>query len=120
MLVKLWKHVEQRSKWSWAGLSASWKSEYSFRGWVWANLVSAGLALILPLGGAERGMILVLGLLVIAAELINTAIEETVDYISTDLHPSAGRAKDAGSAAVMVTAIATGVAWVVALVGMLG
>lgn len=120
MLIKLWKHVEQRSKWSTAGLIATWKSEYSFRGWVWAYMVSGGLALILPLERSDRGMILVLGLLVIAAELFNTAIEDTVDYISTEHHPLAGRAKDAGSAAVMVIALANGVAWAVAFVGLWG
>jgi diacylglycerol kinase (ATP) len=50
-------------------------------------------------------------------ELVNTAIEETVDYISEAQDPRAGRAKDAGSAAVAVTAIAAGVAWGVILVG---
>jgi diacylglycerol kinase (ATP) len=54
---------------------------------------------------------------VLVMELVNTAIEETVDYISTAHDPRAGRAKDAGSAAVAVAAIAGGVAWVVVLVG---
>ena len=117
MLAYFWKRLILRSKWSWAGVLATWKSEYSFRTWVWANLVSASLALILPLGVAERALILALGVLVMAAELFNTAIEDTVDYISKDQHPLAGRAKDAGSAAVAVTAIAAGLAWVVILVG---
>ena len=54
--------------------------------------------------------------LVLAAEAFNTAIEYTVDYISTERHPLAGRAKDAASAGVFLTAIAGGVAWVVVLV----
>jgi diacylglycerol kinase (ATP) len=96
---------------------ATWQSEHSFRSWVWANLISAALALALPLMSVERALILALGLLVLAAELLNTAIEDAVDYISTDEHPLAKRAKDAGSAGVAVTSIAAGVAWLVILIG---
>ncbi|MBT8460456.1 MAG: diacylglycerol kinase, partial [Boseongicola sp.] len=46
----------------------------------------------------------------------NTAVEYTVDYISTERHPLAGRAKDAASAGVFLTAIAAGVAWAVVLI----
>ncbi len=53
-------------------------------------------------------------MLVLAAELANTAIEEIVDDISTARDPRAGKAKDCDSAAV---ALAAGVAWVVVLVG---
>jgi diacylglycerol kinase (ATP) len=111
------RRLKQRCIWSWSGCVATWRSEYSFRSWVWANLISAALALALPLTPAERAVILALGLLVIAAELINTAIEDAVDYISTDQHPLAKRAKDAGSAGVAVAAVAVGVAWLVILIG---
>ena len=57
------------------------------------------------------------GLMVLVAELLNTAIEETVDYISLAQDPRAGRAKDAGSAAVAVAALAGGVAWGIILIG---
>ena len=62
---------------------------------------------------ALRALILALGLLVLAAELINTAIEEVVDHISPGLDPRAKKAKDCGSACVALAAIAAGVAWVV-------
>ena len=107
-----------RIQWSWAGCKSTWTTEHSFRSWVWANLVSAALALALPLSPAERALILALGLLVLAAELINTAIEDAIDYISTDPHPLARRAKDAGSAGVAVASIAAGVAWLVILTGL--
>ena len=68
-------------------------------------------------GGGERALILSLGVMVLALELINTAIERTVDRISMD-HDDLGRqAKDAGSAGVATAAIAAGLAWVVILVG---
>jgi diacylglycerol kinase (ATP) len=60
-------------------------------------------------------MIVALGLLILAAELMNTALEEAIDYISLDRNPRAKKAKDAGSASVAITAIAAGVAWVFVL-----
>ncbi len=104
-------------RWSLDGWRSAWATEKSLRQWTIANVLSAGLALTLDLAPAERALILALGLLVLAAELMNTAIEETVDYISTDRNPRAGRAKDCGSAAVALTAIAAGVAWLVILIG---
>lgn len=103
--------------WSWAGWRAAWASEKTLRQWTLANAISAGLAMVLDLSAAERAVILGLGLLILAAELMNTAIEEVVDYISTAQDPRAGKAKDCGSAAVAVTAIAAGLAWVVILIG---
>ena len=115
--MEFFRRLKLRCIWSWAGVVATWKSEHSFRSWVWANVVSAALALVLPLSPVERALILALGLLVLAAELLNTAIEDAIDYISTDDHPLAKRAKDAGSAGVAVAAIAAGVAWLVILIG---
>jgi diacylglycerol kinase (ATP) len=66
---------------------------------------------------AERALIWALGLLILAAELMNTGLEEVVDYISKDTDPRAKKAKDCGSAAVALTALAGGVAWAVVLVG---
>ena len=107
-----------RIVWSFAGLRDAYVHQHSFRSWVWANAVSAALAFWLPIGGAERALIIALGILVLAAEAVNTAIEYTVDYISTERHPLAGRAKDAASAAVFLTSLAAGAAWAVALWGL--
>lgn len=115
-MIYFLKRLRLRCIWSWAGTRDAWANEHSFRTWVWANLVSGLLAFLLPLGGAERALILALGVNVLAVELINTAIERTVDYISREDHEMARRAKDAGSAGVAVAAIAAGVAWVVVLI----
>ena len=103
--------------WSWEGWAAAWATEKSLRQWSLINLASAVLAFALDLTAGERALILALGLLVLAAELLNTAIEEVVDYISTERNPHAKKAKDCGSAVVAVTAIAGGVAWLVVLIG---
>lgn len=105
------------ARWSWQGWVAAWASEKSLRQWTVVNLLSAGLAFALDLTAGERGLILALGLLVLAAELVNTALEEIVDMVMPDQHPRAGKAKDCGSAAVALTAIAGGVAWLVVLIG---
>lgn len=102
--------------WSWAGIRHAWRAEHSFRTWVWANLVSVVFVFALPLTLAERALILSLGMLVLAFELVNTAIELVVDYISEDHHHMAKGAKDCGSAAVFVSSLAAGVAWIVVLV----
>jgi diacylglycerol kinase (ATP) len=103
--------------WSWQGWAAAWASEKTLRQWTVVNVLSAALAFWLDLTPAERALILALGLLVLAAELLNTAIEETVNYISPDRHPLARKAKDCGSAGVAIAALAGGVAWVVILIG---
>lgn len=111
------RRLQNTARWSWQGWASAWAREKSLRQWTMVNLASAALAFTLHLTPGERALILSLGLLVLVMELLNTAIEETVDYISEAQDPRAGRAKDAGSAAVAVSAIAGGVAWVVILVG---
>jgi diacylglycerol kinase (ATP) len=111
------RRLANTATWSWEGWCAAWATEKSLRQWTLVNALSAVLAFSLDLEAGERGLILALGLLVLAAELVNSAVEEAVDYISTSHDPRAKKAKDCGSAAVAVTALAGGVAWVVILIG---
>lgn len=104
-------------RWSLQGWRAAWATERSLRQWSLVNLISATLAFTLDLTTGERALILALGLLVLAAELFNTAIEEMVDLAMPERHPRAGKAKDCGSAAVALTALAGGLAWLVILLG---
>ncbi|MCR8726266.1 diacylglycerol kinase [Frigidibacter sp. ROC022] len=103
--------------WSLAGWRAAWASEKSLRQWSLANLLSAALAFAVEMSPGERALILALGVLVLAAEVLNTAIEEIVDMVSPGIDARAGKAKDCGSAAVALCAIAAGIAWVVVLLG---
>jgi diacylglycerol kinase (ATP) len=103
--------------WSWEGFRAAWATEKTLRQWTLANVLSAVLAFSLDLSPGERALILALGLLILAAELINTAIEEVVDHISPGTDPRAKKAKDCGSACVALAALAAGMAWAVVLVG---
>lgn len=101
--------------WSLAGWRAAWATERSLRQWTLLHGLSCALAFALDLATAERALIVALGFLVLAAELLNTAIEEVVDDLSADIRPSARKAKDCGSAGVALAAIATGAAWLVVL-----
>ena len=103
--------------WSWQGWRAAWATERTLRQWTLANALSILLALTLDLTGAERALIIGFGLLILVAELLNTAVEETVNRISYVDHPLAKKAKDIGSAAVAVTAITAGLIWVIVLIG---
>ena len=60
--------------WSWHGWRAAWATEKTLRQWTLVNVLSAALAFALDLTPAERGLILALGLLVLAAELMNTGL----------------------------------------------
>jgi diacylglycerol kinase (ATP) len=112
----LW--VRQRAIWSWDGFAHVCKTEGSLAQWLVANVVFAVLTFALPLSAGERGMLLMGGIIVLAAECMNTAIERVVDDISTEKRDAAKQAKDCGSAAVAVTAIGVGVAWVCVIVGL--
>lgn len=112
----VFERLKWRWVWSWAGIADAWANEHSFRSWVWANAVSAGLAFWL-LEGAELALILAFGVLVLAAELMNTAIERAVDLVSLEQSDLARMAKDAGSAAVMMAAMAVGLTWVAVISG---
>jgi len=112
------KRFANTIRWSWAGWRAAWATEKSLRQWTVANVISDALAFALPLSTGERALILALGLVVLAAELVNTAIEQIVDTIFPGLDPRAKKAKDCGSAAVALVALAGGVAWVMLIAGL--
>jgi diacylglycerol kinase (ATP) len=105
------------ARYSWQGWAATWAREKSLRQWAMLNVASALAAIVIDLDGVGRALILALGVLILVVELVNTAIEETVDFVSEAHDPRAGRAKDAGSAAVAVTALAWLVAWIALLIG---
>ena len=112
--MEFFERFKWRCIWSCEGVRDTWEAERSFRQWVWANLASAALGFVL-LSGAELAMILALGIMVLVVELLNTGIERAVDLVSLEKSDLAKQAKDAASGAVMLCAVAVGVAWVVVL-----
>jgi diacylglycerol kinase (ATP) len=88
--------------WSLQGLRAAWLHESSFRLEVYLFIVLAPLACWLVDGPIERALMIGRCLLVMAAELLNSAIEAVIERYGPEFHELAGRAKDMGSAAVFV------------------
>ena len=111
--------IKNRTVWSWYGFYHVAKTEGSLWQWIIANIISGSFTFFLPITYTQQALILAGGILILAAECLNTAIERIVDDISNKKRPAAEHAKDAGSAAVAVTAIATGVVWIVTIFDLL-
>ncbi|WLQ14983.1 diacylglycerol kinase [Hahella aquimaris] len=84
------------------GLRAAWRNESAIRQEMVAALILIPLALFLSVTMVERILMIGSVLLVLIVELINSAIEAVVDRIGAERHELSGRAKDMGSAAVLV------------------
>lgn len=108
-LAPAWRH-------SIAGFRHATRSEAAFRQELLGAVVLVPVALLLPIARTERLVLVLSVLFVLVVELLNSAIEATVDRISVEHHPLAGQAKDMGSAAVFVALAMAALAWVV-LVG---
>ena len=120
MIRRQWARVMARAGWSWEGFVHVWRTEGSLHQWIWANAVSAPAAILLPLSPGERAAIVMGGILVLAMECMNTALERVVDDVSEARRPRAKQAKDAGSAAVAMAGLAVAAAWACALARMAG
>jgi len=94
------------------GLRAAWLHESSFRLEVYLFLVFGPLGLWLGDTGVERALLVGSCLLVMAVELLNSAIEAVIERYGPEFHELAGRAKDMGSAAVGLSLLATGAVWI--------
>ncbi len=103
------------TKWSLQGLRAAWLHESSFRLEVYLLVVLGPLALVLGANGVERALLLGSCLLVLATELLNSAIEAVIERYGAEHHELAGRAKDMGSAAVFVLMINVVLTWTLVL-----
>ncbi|KRA54880.1 diacylglycerol kinase [Pseudoxanthomonas sp. Root65] len=102
--------------WSFQGLRAAWMHESSFRLEVYLLVVLAPLALWLGQDGLERALMIGSCLLVLAAELLNSAVEAVIERYGPEHHELAGRAKDMGSAAVFVLMMNVLLCWGLILV----
>jgi diacylglycerol kinase (ATP) len=94
-----------------AGLRAAWRHESAFRQEVALAAVLLPVAFLVPMPGVERAVLAGSVLAVIVAELLNSGVEAIVDRVSTEHHALAGRAKDLGSAAVLVALVNVAIAW---------
>lgn len=98
-------------RYSFAGLAAAWQSEGSFRLEVITAAILLPLACFAPVTALERAVLIGSVLFVMVVELLNCGIEAAIDRISLDRHPLSKRAKDVGSAAVMLACAMAVIAW---------
>jgi diacylglycerol kinase (ATP) len=97
------------------GLRAAYRHEDAFRQETWLAAVLIPLAIFLPASGMGKALMITSVLLVLIVELINSAIEAAIDRISLERHNLSKRAKDIGSAAVMVALINVVATWALVL-----
>jgi diacylglycerol kinase (ATP) len=100
-----------------AGFRAAYKHEDAFRQEVLLASILIPLALWMPVDHLSKALMVGSVLLVIIVELLNSAVEATVDRISLENHDLAKRAKDIGSSAVLVSLINVIVVWSLVLLG---
>lgn len=105
------RQIVRALKWSWKGLRAAWSHEASFRLEVLICVVLLPAGLWLGHGAVEKALLAGSLLLVLAMELINSAVEAVVDKVSPEFHELAGRAKDMGSAAVFLLLANVALCW---------
>lgn len=101
--------------WSLSGLRAAFVHEASFRLEVYLSVFLLPLALWLGSGPIEKILLAGSVLLVLIVELLNSAVETTLDRIGPEFHTLAGRAKDIGSAAVLLTMLLALMTWALIL-----
>jgi diacylglycerol kinase (ATP) len=102
---------------SFAGLAGAVRGEDAFRQELVLAAILVPLAFWVGRSGCERALLIGSVLLVLIVELVNSAIEATVDRISLEIHPLAKRAKDLASAAVLLALVCAGATWLLVLAG---
>jgi len=100
---------------TWRGFVAAWREEEAFRQECLLALVLIPLGLWLGQSGIERALLVGPMFVVLAIELVNSAVEATVDRIGLERHPLSAIAKELGSAAVFVAFVLLALNWILVL-----
>jgi diacylglycerol kinase (ATP) len=93
------------------GLAAAWHHEDAFRQEMVLAAVMVPTALMLPVALLEKILLITVVIQVLIVEILNTAVEAAIDRQSFEINPLAKRAKDLGSAAVMLSLVLAGGVW---------
>jgi diacylglycerol kinase (ATP) len=94
-----------------SGLADAWQHESAFRQEILLAIVLVPIACWVKVTLIERAVLIGSVLLVLIVELLNSSVEAAIDRISLDLHSLSRRAKDLGSAAVLVALVMLAVVW---------
>ncbi|KAF7600018.1 MAG: diacylglycerol kinase [Candidatus Dactylopiibacterium carminicum] len=112
-LARIWNAFN----YSRAGLCEAFRHEDAFRQEVLLACVLIPFALLSSRSGAEKALLIACVLLVLIVELLNSAVEAVVDRVSLERHELAKRAKDIGSAAVLITLLNLLAVWLLVFLG---
>ena len=107
-LVRAWHAAKN----SWRGLVFAFKEESAFRQELTLFIVLTPIAVVLPVSLFEKAVLICSLVLVMAIELLNSSVEAAIDRISFEHHDLSKRAKDFGSAAVMLALLISFILWV--------
>ena len=110
------KRIIKATAYSLSGLQAAFINEPAFRQEVVAFIVLAPTGYFLASTAIERVLLVGSLLLVLIVELLNSALEAVVDRVGTEHHELSGRAKDLGSAAVLMSIVLVVLVWLFVLV----
>ena len=111
------KRIFKATGYSLQGLKAAYKHEAAFRQELVLLVVSVPLIFYFAENSYERILLVVVTVLILVAELVNSAIEAVVDRIGPESQELSGRAKDLGSAVVLVAFLLWGYVWLELLLG---
>jgi diacylglycerol kinase (ATP) len=106
-LSRIWKAIG----YSVDGVASAWRGEAAFRQEALAALILIPIACLLPVSLVQQALLVASVLMVMVVELLNSSIESAIDRISLDRHELSKRAKDTGSAAVLLTVLIALVVW---------
>jgi diacylglycerol kinase (ATP) len=105
---------------TWNGLRAAARSEAAFREELVALVLAIPLAFVVASETWKRLLLVLVVLLILVVELLNTALEKLGDVVSKGPHPAIKDIKDMGSAAVAVSLVMAGLVWLAAVAERLG
>jgi diacylglycerol kinase (ATP) len=113
--AKGWRRWIYATRYSWQGLKACWQSEAAFRQELVALVILLPVALLVQVSAAERALLVMSLMFMLIVELLNTGLETIVDRLGGEFNTLSGKAKDVGSAAVLLSLLTATAVWSIIL-----
>ena len=105
------RHLANAARFSIRGLTSAMQRESAFRQEAALLIILIPVAMLISSSAGDFLMLMAVSIFVLVVELLNSAIEATADRIGEEHHELSGRAKDYGSAAVMLSLCVAGPVW---------
>jgi diacylglycerol kinase (ATP) len=118
LIVKTIMKIKDATRYSIYGLKTAFRNEFAFRLEILAAVIALPVAFFLGNTALERAFLISTLFLVFIAELLNSAIESTLNRIDLNWNPLTKKAKDMGSAAVFMTIINAIVVWTIFIISL--